>query len=316
MTKELFSDAVTLIGSDAVERFIVMDERLTRSRTRKRAFLKWGSAAACLVLVIGITFGFMFSERNVLPTDIDDIAWCTQYGENTPSVVYSPWNDWHLNYALYSQLVYGDSESFVAIRVTPNVSPTNNTEWDEFHTIESLNQEAQKFADAGVCAVVKNHRLFIFVTREQLKTLEIENKERYKLLLATRRSYEHKEGDIPTLANDVTGFEYEKFSFDLSYGKYDTPKSDEELIDMLNKMIRDGQFDTDRLSFIIHSDEFLTEDVFADMHCETLSIAKYIKWCFASVLYENLDLEALKELSNHPSVTSITIYLDVVEEPA
>ncbi|MBQ3003920.1 MAG: hypothetical protein IJD82_09315, partial [Clostridia bacterium] len=182
---------------------------------------------------------------------------------------------------------------------------------------ESLNKEAQKFANAGACAIVKNHRLFIFVTREQLKTLAIENKDRYKLLFAKQRSYEHKEGDIPTLANDVTGFQYEKFSFDLSYGKYETPKSDEELIDMLNKMIREGQFDTDRLSFIIHSDEFLTEDMFADMHFESLYIAKYVKSCYESVLYENINLEALKALSNHPSVTSITVYLDIAEfEPA
>lgn len=315
MTKDHFSDAVTQIGSDLVERFCSMDERLERKRTKRRIYLKWGTAAACLLLAIGMTFAL--KSHNELPADIDSIAWRTQDGVYDPSISLFPWNGWHHNYALSEQLTYGDADSYIAIRVTPNMSYPHSTEWNDFHTIESLNKEAQKFENAGACAIVKNHRLFIFVTREQLKTLAIENKDRYKLLFAKQRSYEHKEGDIPTLANDVTGFQYEKFSFDLSYGKYDTPKSDEELIDMLNKMIREGQFDTDRLSFMIHSDEFLTEDMFADMHFESLYIAKYVKSCYESVLYENIDLEALKALSNHPSITSITVYLDIAElEPA
>lgn len=312
MTKDLFSDAVTQIGSDLVERFFSMDERLERKRTKRRTYLKWGTAAACFLLAIGMTFAL--KSHNELPADIDSIAWCTQDTENAPSIEYSPWNGWNINYALYSKLTDKKDDSYIAIRVARK--DLCGTDSQNYNIETVLEHELQKFEDAGVCAVVKNQRLFIFVTREQLKTLSIDGKEYYSLTFAKRRSYEHKAGDIPTFDHNVTGFAYDKYSFEIA-GNYYSPDCDRALIDTLNQLIGTGQFDTDRLSFIIHSDVFLTEDVFEDMHCETLYIAKYIKTCYASVLYENIDLEALKALSNHPSVTSITVYLDISEpEPA
>ena len=312
MTKDLFSDAVTQIGSDLVERFCSMDERLERKKTNRRIYLKWSAAAACLLLAIGMTF--VLKDLNALPVDIDSIAWCTQDTENVPSIEYSPWNGWNINYALYSKLTDKTDDSYIAIRVVQK--DLASTDLQNFNIENILEYELQKFEDAGVCAVVKNQRLFIFVTREQLKTLSIDGKECYTLMFAKRRSYEHKAGDIPTLDHNTTGFAYEKFSFEIA-GSYYTPDCDRALIDTINQLIGAGQFDTDRISFHIQSDEILSEDVFADMHCESLYIAKYIKSCYGSVLYENINLESLKALSNHPSVSSITVYLDIVEcEPA
>ncbi|MBQ3002940.1 MAG: hypothetical protein IJD82_04340, partial [Clostridia bacterium] len=71
MTKDHFSDTVTQIGSDLVERFCSMDERLERKRTKRRTYLKWGTAAACLLLAIGMTFAL--KSHNDLPADIDSI---------------------------------------------------------------------------------------------------------------------------------------------------------------------------------------------------------------------------------------------------
>lgn len=414
MTKDLFSDAVTQISSDAVERFVAMDERLERKRARKRAVMKWGSAAACLLLAVGIgvSGALGFWSRDALPTDIENIAWNTGDQGFTEGLVISPWKGWHIDYFLHEQLVYGDAEQYIAIRVmrreeaafefegrtigqmrtekdeayakasilevflkeghalqygellytegTPDGERWTKEHYDErlafygevflkeyiansiflkekaesdlqecrrkAQTLEVaynraidayhksyLVREAEIFSAEGACAIVKNSRLFLFVTRIQLETLEIEGKEQYSLSFAKRRSYEHIEGEIPTLKNNVTGFALDKITCEVTPNKLYSPESDEKLIETINGMIRTGQFDTDQLLFTVYGNESLSEELFADMNCEDLSVLSYVNAAHASVLFENIDLEALRDLSLQPSVTSITISWEVTE---
>jgi len=78
-------------------------------------------------------------------------------------------------------------------------------------------------------------------------------------------------------------------------------------------LIVEGQFDTDRIRISITSSAALSEDVFKDMNYETINVTrKYQTSAFAwlSVKYENINLEALKEISNMNTIKSISIYLE------
>jgi len=165
-----------------------------------------------------------------------------------------------------------------------------------------------------LCTIVKNNKLFVFIQKEKLANLEVADKGGYKLSLAKRRNYEHEEGDIPTYENKVQGFALEKIACETFDHSSRFAKTDAELIDKINNLIVAGQFDTDRIRISITSSEALSEDVFKDMHCETINVTKkYQTSAFAwlSVKYENLNLEALKEISNMTTVKTINIYLEI-----
>ncbi|MBO5305465.1 MAG: hypothetical protein J6B12_01755 [Clostridia bacterium] len=156
--------------------------------------------------------------------------------------------------------------------------------------------------------------LFIFIQKQELATLSVSNKENYIISLATRRRYEHKEGDIPTFKNNVTGFALEKIECQAPYERFritsSTSSSDAELIDKINTLIKEGQFDTDRLRFSITSSEAMSEDIFKDMNYDSITILrKTQKLVWISIKYENLDLEALKDLSNMEIIEYIGISL-------
>ena len=170
------------------------------------------------------------------------------------------------------------------------------------------------FSELGLCTIVKNNKLFVFIQKEKLANLEVADKGSYKLSLAKRRNYEHEEGDIPTYENKVQGFALEKIQFETFDHSSQFAKTDAELIDKINDLIVAGQFDTDRIRISITSSEALSEDIFTDMNCETIYLTKKYKtraFAWLSVKYENINLEALKEISNMNTIKTITIYLDI-----
>lgn len=169
------------------------------------------------------------------------------------------------------------------------------------------------FSNLGVCTAVKNNKLFVFIQKEKLATLEIADKGSYRLSLAKRRNYEHEEGDIPTFENNVTGFALEKIKCETFDHYLEFAKSDAELIDKINALIEAGQFDTDRIIIWITSSEDLSQDIFRDMNYESLHITRKYKtsalaWMY--VKYENINLEVLKAISNIESIKSIRIYIE------
>lgn len=169
------------------------------------------------------------------------------------------------------------------------------------------------FSEMGFYTVVKNKKLFVFIQKEKLANLEVADKGSYKLRLAKRRNYEHEEGDIPTYDDNVTGFALEKIECETFDHSSRFAKTDAELIDKINALIAAGQFDTDRIRISITSSAALSEDVFKDMNYETINVTrKYQTSAFAwlSVKYENINLEALKEISNMNTIKSISIYLE------
>ena len=169
------------------------------------------------------------------------------------------------------------------------------------------------FSELGLCTIVKNNKLFVFIQKEKLANLEVADKGGYKLSLAKRRNYEHEEGDIPTYENKVQGFALEKIECETFDHSSRFAKTDAELIDKINNLIVAGQFDTDRIRISITSSEALSEEVFKDMNCETISVTKKYKtsaFAWLSVKYENINLEALKEISNMTTIKTINIYLE------
>ena len=63
MTEDRFSDAVSYIGSDVVESFIRMDDKLkNKSKNRRRRVIKWVSAVAACVSV-AVIFGVLMGNE-------------------------------------------------------------------------------------------------------------------------------------------------------------------------------------------------------------------------------------------------------------
>ncbi len=184
-----------------------------------------------------------------------------------------------------------------------------------YHTSYVADTE-KLLSDMGLCTVVKNHKLFLIIQKQDLAKLDIPNKENYRLSLAKRRNIEHEEGDIPTFEKNVTGFALEKIQCETFDRSSRFANSDEELIEKINSLIKAGQFDTDRVMISITSSEALTEELFSDIKSESITVTrKYKTGAFAwlQVKYENIDLEALRDLSNMKIIQSIHIYFEITE---
>ncbi len=178
---------------------------------------------------------------------------------------------------------------------------------------ESVKETKEVFLNMGFSAIVKNNKMFVFIKKEELANLRVEDKASYTLTLAKRRNYEHVEGNIPTFENNVSGFALEKIDCFVPNQYSGVPKSDEELINRINLLIKTGQFDTDRIVIRVTSSKKMTEDMFSHINYESVNIGKkYPNGTRVSmyVKYENINLEALKDLSNMQDVEHIDICLD------
>ena len=205
-----------------------------------------------------------------------------------------------------------EEDSSNAIAEAERLEIMDDDAYKPYHS-NYLDDTEKIFSEMGFYTVVKNKKLFVFIQKEKLANLEVADKGSYKLRLAKRRNYEHEEGDIPTYGNNVTGFALEKIECETFDHSSRFAKTDAELIDKINALIEAGQFDTDRIRISITSSAALSEDVFKDMNYETINVTrKYQTSAFAwlSVKYENINLEALKEISNMNTIKSINIYLE------
>ena len=205
-----------------------------------------------------------------------------------------------------------EEDSSNAIAEAERLEIMDDDAYKAYHS-NYLDDTEKIFSEMGFYTVVKNKKLFVFIQKEKLANLDLADKGSYKLRLAKRRNYEHEEGDIPTYDDNVTGFALEKIECETFDHSSRFAKTDAELIDKINALIEAGQFDTDRIRISITSSAALSEDVFKDMNYETINVTrKYQTSAFAwlSVKYENINLEALKEISNMNTIKSINIYLE------
>lgn len=172
------------------------------------------------------------------------------------------------------------------------------------------------FVRSGACTVVQNGSVFLFVQKDELANLKVKGKDNYMLSLARRSAFDGSSTNIPTVDNSVTGFVIDKIHFDGVSGNINT---DADVADAIQVLITNN----DLLQFIIYSEVHLTEEDLEDMHYASFDQWNYPTRTVVSVKRENINMEAIKELTKRSDVTSVHIGAllvplpdDVVEEPA
>ena len=110
------------------------------------------------------------------------------------------------------------------------------------------------FVSAGACIKVRNNIVFLFVQKDELANLKVNNKENYMLSLARRSAFDISSTNIPTVDDSVTGFVIDKIHFDGVSGNIAT---DADIADAIQVLVTNN----DLLQFIIYSEVHLTEVV-------------------------------------------------------
>ncbi len=172
------------------------------------------------------------------------------------------------------------------------------------------------FVSAGACTVVRNNTVFLFEQKDKLANLKVNNKENYMLSLARRSAFDGSSTNIPTVDSTVTGFAIDKIRFDGVSGNITT---DADVADAIQVLVTNN----DLLQFVIYSEVHLTEEDLEDMHYASFDQWNYPTRTVVSVRRENINMEAIKELTKRSDVTSVHIGAllvplpdDLVDEPA
>lgn len=172
------------------------------------------------------------------------------------------------------------------------------------------------FVRSGTCTIVRNNSVFLFVQKDELAMLNVEGKNDYMLSLAMRSAFDGSNVNIPTVDNTVTGFVIDKIYFDGVSGNIGT---DADVANAIQVLVNNNEL----LQFIIYSDVHLTEKDLEDMHYASFDQWNYPTRTVVSVRCENINMEAIKDLTNRSDVTSVHIGAlltevpaDVIDEPA
>ena len=194
--------------------------------------------------------------------------------------------------------------------------------------IQSFQEDcATEIAEAfeQYAVTVKNNRVFLFITLSDFKTIDIENKEGYMFDLATQASYDGyiETPDVPVFDDSVSGFDYEKMVFDsldMFGGSRFQSLSDEDVIDMINETIDKWKYTYDYLEFTFVYEGELTEEDFNDMQYDRIFKEEYQYLetpprMIVTVKYKDINLEALKELSNREEIKQIRIRSPLIALP-
>lgn len=178
-----------------------------------------------------------------------------------------------------------------------------------FHK-DSPPEIAEAFAQYAV--TVKNNRVFLFITLSDFKAIDIENKEDYVFGLASRAAYDGyvETPDLPNLDDTVSGFAYEKMMFTSYKWGWLYPVDDEDVIFLMNEILNEFKYTDDYLEFSFKHDGELTEADFNSMQYYEIYQDDYLEdlpYIIVKVKYKDINLEALKELSNKSEIKRIKI---------
>ena len=173
---------------------------------------------------------------------------------------------------------------------------------------------AEAFSQYAV--TVKNGSAYLFITPAEFETIHVDNITDYFFSLASRAGYEGivEEPDVPVFDNSVTGFDWNKIGFSsLQTTTNGQPRCDEDVIDMINETMDLWKYAYDYLEFEFYHNGELTEDNFENMQYQDIS--SYSSGIIVWVKYEDINLEALKELSHRSEITRIWIRAPLRPEP-
>ena len=183
-------------------------------KPRKHGWIKWVVVAACLSLLVTTVFAVssMFNKGSEdekvnigLPTDIDSIIWKDEFTNNDSYgdcklVQYVTLNGFKVESAVFNAMLKYP-EKYIAIKMVRK---------DE-QSIED--GEYSDFVDEGIYAEDKNNTLYLFITKDQLMNLKMENNSDYVLYLADLGEYKNQ--------NVYDLSEYEKDEYEREYGWLD-----------------------------------------------------------------------------------------------
>lgn len=181
--------------------------------------------------------------------------------------------------------------------------------------IQSLQEDcAPEIAEAfeQYDVTVKNNCVFLFITLSEFKTIDIENKEGYFFYLASRAAYDGyiETPDVPVFDDSGEGFAYEKMKFTSLDGYWLPPVDEKDVIFLLNEMMEQWKWTGDYFYFCFEYDGELTEDDFSNMQYFDIYQDNYLgdlPQMVVGLKFKDIDLVALKELSNREEITRIMI---------
>lgn len=158
----------------------------------------------------------------------------------------------------------------------------------------------------------KNGNVYLFITPSELKAIDIDDIADYSLYLASRAGYEDSLESLekptdPAIKDNVSGFAYSKMVFDSLDTQNNKPNSDEAVVRLLNETIEKWRYTYDYIEFTFYYDEILTEEIFEEMHYVDILQTNYPTRMIVKVKYEDINVEAIKALSQKTEITSIHI---------
>lgn len=111
------------------------------------------------------------------------------------------------------------------------------------------------------------------------------------------------------------GFAVDKFKIE-SVDGFEKIKEDQDIVDGINETIRVWQNSRDTIEFMFWCKDEIEESAFESMNYESIfGYTKVSPWVVVYVAYENINLEALKELSHRSEIASIIISVQPTIEP-
>ena len=315
MKRKKISEAMGNISSRHIEEAAEYkaEEKPHRSKT---PWVKWVSIAACFCLIVVVAFATipMLNNGNgngeeivdnVLPTDIDKIIWSSHLGADSDSDEgYMEWNGFSVDTSLYDALQNYSNEFIAVVMAKANGQPIEETEYNEI-LAKIINRD------------YKNGRLYLFVTKDQFLNWNLESKDDYIFYLASRSAYEGSVTSAPTdeIEDFVTGFAYEKFTFSNNEGN--TAKSDAEVVSLMNALIDQWKYTYDSIEITLYT--HIPEEELEALNYSGIMLLNYPDRTVIQVKYENINMEALKELSKRSDISYIHIsepLTAIEDEPA
>lgn len=305
MYNQFIADAIDYIDDDLIEKYFRIQEKHNFLKKRKAHWIKYTAIAAMLCLLVSATFLVVSVIKNAssedtfqLPVSADEIIWRSEAhsGVTGDEWYEKQWNHLTVSTDLYEVLRNADAEQYIAILVEGNQGGTAE-EWYEI------------FYEKGYCVTYRRGHLYLFIKSSDFAELNVENIENYSFLLASRIAYEGIVKEDIKVNDQVTGFAAEKFycgSVDMNISK------DEDVALAITELANKWKYAYDSILFIFYYEEdFDLEDIdvriFDDMQYEKIMQNNYPPRYVVEVAYENINMQALKELSQRSEIVVIHI---------
>lgn len=159
------------------------------------------------------------------------------------------------------------------------------------------------------CLVEKNGTIYVFATKSEIANFDANALKDYQICFAEKSIF--VDVPPPTFSPDifvtdvVMGFDLNKIKFNAT-----SPSSDQEVTDMLNIEIESYKYTYDSLVFILYCNADVSDRDFTSMNYYDLYIDEYLSKHPAIIIqvkYEDINMEALRDISNMDEISIIRV---------